>query len=72
MIENVLHHLGGVGMYGIISICIFLAFFLCMLLWVFRLKRSYLNSMSELPLDEETGNQSPRASAQPQPLSKHD
>jgi hypothetical protein len=72
MIENVMRHLGGVGMYGIISICIFVAFFLCMLLWAFRLKRSYLNSMSELPLDGETGRQSPRDSSHPQPHSKHE
>jgi hypothetical protein len=53
MIENVLHKMGGVGMFGIISICIFFAFFTGMLVWAVCLKKAYLNSMRELPLDSE-------------------
>lgn len=51
MIKNVVEHIGGVGIYGVISICIFFAFFVGMLIWAVRLKKSYLNSMRELPLD---------------------
>jgi hypothetical protein len=51
MIENVLHDLGGVGIFGIVSICLFFAFFSGMLLWAARLKKPYLNSMRDLPLD---------------------
>jgi hypothetical protein len=51
MIKNVLEHIGGVGLYGIISISLFFAFFLGMLVWALRLKKNYLNSMRELPLD---------------------
>jgi hypothetical protein len=51
MIENVLSRIGGVGMYGVISICLFFAVFLGVLVWMIGLKKSYLEKMSELPLD---------------------
>ena len=59
MIKNVLENIGGVGIYGVVSICLFFAFFLAMLVWVGRLKRSHLASMSELPLED--GSRSPDA-----------
>lgn len=60
MIENVMNKLGGVSAFGVISICIFFAFFTGMLLWSVFLKKSYLDSMCELPLDREreTGQKS--------------
>ena len=59
MIEHVLHHLNGIEVFGIISVCLFFAFFTAMLLWASRLKKTYLNSMQELPLDggEKNSNQ---------------
>jgi len=51
MIQNVLSSIGGVGIYGILSVCLFFAFFTGMLIWSARLKKSYLNSMRDLPLD---------------------
>jgi len=51
VIKNVVEHIGGVGLYGIISVSLFFAFFIGMLIWALRLKKSYLNSMRELPLD---------------------
>jgi hypothetical protein len=62
MIENVLHDLGGVGIFGIVSICLFFTFFSGMLLWAARLKKPYLNSMRNLPLDG--GESAPRASSE--------
>ena len=62
MIENVMNKMGGVGVFGLISICIFFAFFVGMLLWTVRLKKPYLNSMRELPLDSEPASKSPVAS----------
>lgn len=53
MIENVLNRIGGVGMFGIVSICIFFAFFAGMLIWAAFLKQPYLHSMGELPLERE-------------------
>jgi len=51
MIEHVLHHLNGVEIFGIISVCLFFTFFTGMLLWAVRLKKNYLHSMQDLPLD---------------------
>ena len=51
MIQNVLSGIGGVGMYGVISICLFFAVFIGVLVWTIGLKKSYLNTMRELPLE---------------------
>jgi len=51
MIKNVLSHIDGVGLYGVISICIFFGFFAGVLVWAGLRKKSYLNQMSALPLD---------------------
>jgi hypothetical protein len=56
MIENVMHHIGGVGVFGVISICIFFTFFSGMLLYAATLKKPYLNSMRDLPLDGENAS----------------
>ena len=34
-------------MYGVISICLFFAVFIGVLVWALRLKKPYLNSMSD-------------------------
>jgi hypothetical protein len=52
MIKNVLEHIGGVGVYGVLSISIFFAFFTGMLWWAGRAKKSHLEAMSALPLEE--------------------
>jgi cytochrome c oxidase cbb3-type subunit IV len=53
MIQNVLRTIGGVGGYGVISVCLFFAAFLGVVIWVWRLKRSYLDSMRDLPLEDD-------------------
>jgi cytochrome c oxidase cbb3-type subunit IV len=53
MVENVLNGIKGVGLYGVVSICFFFAFFTGMLVWAFSKKRTYLDHMSQLPLDVE-------------------
>ena len=52
MIQNVLNGIGGVGVYGVISICLFFAVFVGVLVWTFCLKKPYLDAMRELPLEE--------------------
>jgi len=54
MEEKVLSGIGGIGMYGVISICIFFGFFTGMLVWAFLLKKSHVASMGALPLDDAT------------------
>ena len=51
MEQKVISGINGVGIYGIISILIFVAFFVVTLLWVFSLKQGYIKHMGELPLD---------------------
>jgi cytochrome c oxidase cbb3-type subunit 4 len=51
MIQNVLRELGGIGVYGMISLCLFFLFFIGMLVWAFCLKKSYVKTMSRLPLE---------------------
>ena len=58
MIENVMHSIGGVSVFGVISICLFFAVFIGVLVWTLRLKKPYLNSMRELPLDGEPASES--------------
>ena len=58
MIENVLSRIGGVGVYGVISICLFFAVFIGVLIWMVGLKKSYLERMGELPLDGAAGPES--------------
>ena len=54
MIENVMHSIGGTSVFGIVSICLFVAVFVGVLGWTIRLKKSYLKTMRELPLDGES------------------
>ncbi len=59
MIRNVVERIGQADTVGIISIVFFFTFFIGMLVWAFRLKKGYLNSMGALPLDGgETANSS--------------
>jgi cytochrome c oxidase cbb3-type subunit 4 len=53
MIKDTLQNIGGVGLYGIISICLFFAVFTGMLIWVLLLKKNYVKEMSELPLQDD-------------------
>jgi hypothetical protein len=51
MIKNVLCHIDGIGLYGVLSICIFFGFFTGMLIWAFLQKKNHLTKMGALPLD---------------------
>ena len=53
MIQNVLSRIGGVEVYGILSICLFFVTFLGVLVWAFSRQRCYLNTMRELPLADD-------------------
>ena len=55
MIKNVLSDIGGIGLYGVISICLFFAVFTGMLIWSIRMKKTFAQKMSACPLhDGET------------------
>ena len=46
--------MGGTAVFGVISICLFFALFVGILIWAACLKKSYLNTMSELPLEADS------------------
>ena len=57
MIENILTSIGGIGLYGVISICIFIAVFIAVAIWLLCLKKSYLTSMPLLPLQDDANTE---------------
>jgi cytochrome c oxidase cbb3-type subunit 4 len=70
MIKNVLERIGGIENYGIISILLFFACFLGALIWVFTLKKNYINKMKHLPLEDDDGEEAqldstPRSPSKP-------
>lgn len=52
MIQNVLRDIGGIGLYGVISVCLFFLVFSAAVIRAFLLKKPFLKSMSALPLDD--------------------
>lgn len=52
MIKNVLCDIGGIGLYGVISISLFFAVFTGMLIWACRMKKSEARNLSTLPLED--------------------
>lgn len=54
MIKNVVEQIGGVGLYGIISISLFFTVFTGALIWALLQKKAFLNLMSVLPLEDGT------------------
>jgi len=52
MIKNVLTHIGGVEVYGVISICLFFAVFSTAVVLALRMKKSVANRLGALPLDD--------------------
>jgi hypothetical protein len=55
MIQNALKDIGGIGVYGVISVCLFFLVFGVALIRALLLKKSFLDSMSALPLQDDTG-----------------
>jgi hypothetical protein len=56
MIHDLLRHLGAIGIehYGIISMCLFGGVFIGVLIWAFAQKRSHLDYMARVALDNES------------------
>jgi len=52
VIQNVLKEIGGIGLYGVISVCLFFLVFSVALARACLLKKRFLNSMSMLPLQD--------------------
>lgn len=52
MIQNVLKEVGGIGLYGVISICLFFLVFSVAFVRACLLKRPFVQAMSALPLND--------------------
>ena len=53
MFKNILTDIGGIGIYGIISLVLFFSVFVGMLWFACRIKRAHATQMSRLPLDQD-------------------
>jgi hypothetical protein len=69
MIQNVLTHMGGIGGYGIVSLCLFFAGFLGVVAWALRRSHAYLDAMRALPLEDEPP---PQDQSIPHPGPRHE
>jgi hypothetical protein len=53
MIQNVLRELGGVGIYGVISVCLFFTVFGAALIRALLLNKNIVQEMGTLPLNDD-------------------
>ena len=53
MIKNVLTHIGGVEVYGVISICLFFTVFSVAVVLALRMKKSVAQRLGALPLEDD-------------------
>ncbi|MGB5850303.1 MAG: cbb3-type cytochrome c oxidase subunit 3 [Ignavibacteriaceae bacterium] len=51
MIRNYLQSIEGVEIYPLISLIVFVIFFVVMLVWMLKIDKNYINEMEQLPLD---------------------
>lgn len=51
MVSKVLSSIDGISAYPVVSLAIFIPFFIAVTIWVIKLDKRYLKHMSELPLD---------------------
>jgi hypothetical protein len=52
LVYSILKHLGGIEQYGIFSLCLFSSIFAGVLIFAFFQKKTHLDHMSRVPLDE--------------------
>lgn len=54
MFSNILGSIDGVATYPLVSLFVFIPFFLAVTAWVISLDKKFLNDMSALPLQDST------------------
>lgn len=54
MIKAVLNSISGVELYPVLSLGLFVTFFVCMLIWVLRLDKGHVTEMLKMPLESDT------------------
>lgn len=53
MYKQILEGIKGVELYPILSLVIFVAFFIILGVWVVKASKSYINKMSRMPLEDD-------------------
>ena len=53
MFKEVLQSIEGIEFYTIVSMIIFILFFIGIAIWLLKVDKKYIQTMSELPLDNE-------------------
>lgn len=54
MLSNYLSSIEGISVYPLFSLFIFVPFFIAVTVWVFKLDKSFLNYMGDMPLNDST------------------
>ena len=52
-VKNYMESIDGIEIYPIISLLIFFVFFVVLFWWVFTAKKDYIDTVSNLPLDNQ-------------------
>ena len=52
MYKNVLQNIDNIAIWPVVSFVIFFLFFICLLWWVFKVDKNFIQKMSEMPIDE--------------------
>ncbi len=55
-IKNHMESITGIEVYPLISLLIFFIFFVVLFWWVFTAKKDYINTVSNIPLDNQNEN----------------
>ena len=53
MIRNYLQSIEGVEIYPLISLIVFVIFFVVILVWMLKIDKNYIKEMEQLPLESE-------------------
>jgi hypothetical protein len=56
MIKNILQDIGGIGLYGVVSLCLFFSVFTGALFWTAIQRAQFCKRMGALPLEDEKGD----------------
>ncbi|MDO6597070.1 CcoQ/FixQ family Cbb3-type cytochrome c oxidase assembly chaperone [Oceanihabitans sp. 2_MG-2023] len=56
-VKNYMDSISGIEVYPIISLLIFFGFFVVLFLWVYTAKKEYIQTVSNIPLENENQNQ---------------
>ena len=56
MYKELLQSIDGVSLYPVISLIVFVLFFVIILIWMFKVDKNYIKKMENLPLEKDEEN----------------